>query len=331
MNRIIVLIISLFMLFMAGCSSIEVQSESRVNEEEKSSIVTTFYPVEEITKNIVGDLSNVNVIVKAGVEPHSFEPTLPQVVEFSKADVFVKMGGFFKHIEEEIVEANKNIKVIDPTHNLELIKGEEHEHHEHHHEKEEEHEEGHKEHEEHEESHEEHENHEESEYDPHIWLSVKNMKIMTNEISNQLIEIYPQNKELYEENAKSYLEKLDVLEKEYFNKLTSCRNDKIVVNHKAFGYLAHEYNFEQISVAGFSPETQPTPSTIKKVIDEAKEHNLSYVFSEGQIDSKVADTIAKDISGKVLELNPLKMNDGEDYFSIMRTNLENLAVGLNCE
>ena len=156
------------------------------------------------------------------------------------------------------------------------------------------------------------------------------MKVMTNEVLENLISLYPQNEEFYTNNANLYLEKLEKLEDEYNTKLMNCENSKAIVNHRAFGYLAEEYNFEQVSVAGFSPESEPTPKTIQSVIDEAKEHNLSYVFSEGQIDSKTAETIANDIGGEVLELNPIKMSNDEDYFSIMKQNLNSLEIGLNC-
>ena len=357
MNNIIKLMAFIVLVvFITGCTTSNVEENYTGTEsnlvEEKPTILTTFYPVEEITKAIVLDTSNVEVLVGAGVEPHSYEPTPSQILSFSKADVFVTMGGMFEHLEKEIVDTNSNIFIIESSHDVKLIKGEEHDdHHDEHHEEEgheedhhedehhedEHHEEEHDEHEGHEDEHHEEEGHEDDhhdhnhgEYDPHIWLLVNNMKVMTNEVLENLISLYPQNEEFYTNNANLYLEKLEKLEDEYNTKLMNCENSKAIVNHRAFGYLAEEYNFEQVSVAGFSPESEPTPKTIQSVIDEAKEHNLSYVFSEGQIDSKTAETIANDIGGEVLELNPIKMSNDEDYFSIMKQNLNSLEIGLNC-
>ena len=342
MNNIIKLMAFIVLVvFITGCTTSNVEENYTGTEsnlvEEKPTILTTFYPVEEITKAIVLDTSNVEVLVGAGVEPHSYEPTPSQILSFSKADVFVTMGGMFEHLEKEIVDTNSNIFIIESSHDVKLIKGEEHddhsdEHHEEGHHEDEHHEEDHheEEHDEHEGHEDEHHDHNHGEYDPHTWLLVNNMKVMTNEVLENLISLYPQNEEFYTNNANLYLEKLEKLEDEYNTKLMNCENSKAIVNHRAFGYLAEEYNFEQVSVAGFSPESEPTPKTIQSVIDEAKEHNLSYVFSEGQIDSKTAETIANDIGGEVLELNPIKMSNDEDYFSIMKQNLNSLEIGLNC-
>lgn len=302
----------------------EIEEDDRVSFESKPTITTTFYPLQEITQAIVKDRANVDVIVDLGVDPHSFEPTPKQLVGLSNSQLYIGMGGIFESIEEEVLEANEDILSFDAAHDAITIKPEEHDHHdEHGHE-------SHEEEEEHEDSHDEH-NHGEFDYDPHIWLSIENMKIMTNEILEQLIVLSPENEAEFRVNAQMYLDELTTLENEFTNKLATCEHDVAIVNHKAFGYLAKAYGFEQVSIAGFSPESEPTPQTLQKIIDEAKEHNLTYVFSEGQLDAKVAQTIAQDIGGEVLELNPLKMSDNETYFSIMRNNLDNLALGLNCQ
>lgn len=304
----------------------EISSEDSITFDSNSVITTTFFPIQEITQAIVADKAQVNLIVGLGIDPHSFEPTARQLVELSNSELYIGLGGMFESIEEEVLEANENILSFDAAHDVIKVKPTEG-NHDHHEEESDEHndEEKHEE-----ESHNDEHGHENLDYDPHVWLSIKNMKIMTNEILENLIILSPEHEEEFKANAQTYLNELSVLEEEYNQKLTSCNQDVIIVNHKAFGYLAEEYNFEQISIAGFSPESEPTPQTLQKVIDEANEHELSYIFSEGQLDSKVAETIAKDIGGEVLELNPLKNSEEETYSSIMRENLNNLAIGLEC-
>lgn len=176
----------------------------------------------------------------------------------------------------------------------------------------------------------EHGHEEHGDYDPHVWLSIENMIIMTNNIEKELSTLYPKNSEMYKANAKAYIEKLEALEKEYETTLSNCQKDKIIVNHKSFGYIGHEYGFEQIGISGISPESEPTPKAIANVIETANENNLKYIFAEGQLDPKTVETIAKDIEGEVLTLKPIVMNENEDYFSIMKENLKNLAIGLEC-
>lgn len=327
MKKVHFILMILSLLLIAGCST-------QVASEDKQGIITTFYPVEEITKAVVGDLETVEVIVPHGVDPHSYEPSVRDLTSYSSAKVFVTMEGFFGSIEEEIIEANDHLLVIKAIHDLELIEAGEDHHDDHGYEEEEHaHEEGedHAHEEDHDDDHGADDHHDHGDYDPHVWLSIHNMEKMTEEITEKLSEIYPEHQEQFEANAQVYLEQLEVLEEEFTTTLASCTYDKALVNHKAFGYLAHEYGFEQISVAGFSPESEPTPATIQRVIDEAEEHGLQYVFSEGQIDPKVAQTIAAEIGGEVLELNPVKMTAGQDYFSLMRGNLQSLSTGLDCQ
>lgn len=173
--------------------------------------------------------------------------------------------------------------------------------------------------------------HDHGEYDPHTWLSIENMIAMTQTIEEGLSQQFPQNSEQFSQNAQEYISQLENLKQRYDTTLNSCENDVIIVNHKAFGYLAQEYGFEQVSVAGFNPESEPSPRTIQNVIDTARENDVKYIFSEGQFDRRVAETIAQDIGGEVLELNPILRERHESYFDLMEENLEQLAIGLECE
>ena len=310
------------MLF-SGCTTAEIPPTFSQGNSTKPTIVTTFYPTYEITKAIIGDTADVKIVIPPRSEPHSFEPTPSQIVALSKSQVFITMGGMFEHIERSLIIANSNIKVVDATHDIKLIRAEEHDdsHDEKEGDDEHEHEEEHSDDEEHQ--------HEHGEYDPHVWLSIKNMEIMAEEIAKQLIKVYPENSQIYSKNLNNYIKNLKKLEEEYNLRLSNCRKNKIIVSHKAFGYLARNYNFEQISIAQMSPDDKPTPKAIKEVIDEAKKHNISYIFRE-RGEKKISQSIADEIGAEVLDLNPIKLNDDETYFSIMRGNLEQLAKGLEC-
>lgn len=309
-----------FLTLFMGCSS----TTNNYNLNNKSTIVTTFYPVEEITKNIVGNNFNVEVLIPLGIDPHSFEPRVKSIVELSKAGYFVTMGGMFAPIENKIIDANPSIKVIDSTKNINLLMKK---------------------------------NEEDvelkefnkgvidksnyklvlnnnlsdfSDFDPHIWLSIDNMIIMTNNIKDSLIIQFPQYTQEFEKNADNYIKSLNKLKLDFDNGLDSCNLNKVLVNHKAFGYLGYDYGFSQISVSGFTSESEPSPSTIKDVIDTAKKDNIKYVFVEDQLDSKVTKTIASDIGGEIFTLDVIKMNSSQSYTSLMEDNLKNLRIALDC-
>ena len=306
-NKINLLLISIIILLFTGCTSNTLNNSTTTNNlNQKPTIVTTFYPIHEITKQITQNTANVKILIPSGTEPHSFEPTPKQIIELSNSDIFITMGGMFHKIEEKITQSNTKIKIIQSTKTIEQKEPEHTEH-----------------------SQENH-NQENIEFDPHIWLSIQNMKKMTNQISEELIKTYPQNKELYKTNTQNYLQKLEQLENKYKTQLNSCKKHTILVNHKAFSYLAHEYNFTQLSISGFNPESEPSPKTLKKVIDTAKQNNLKYIFSEGQMDPKVSKTLATEIGGQILELNPILKNEN-NYIEQMENNLKNLKTGLECK
>ena len=93
----------------------------------------------------------------------------------------------------------------------------------------------------------------------------------------------------------------------------------MLVSHNAFSYLARDYGFEIVGLSGLSPEAEPTPQQIKALVDEAREHDLKYVFYEEFVDPRVSAAIASEVGAEVLELNPLEgTNDPEaTYFSMM--------------
>ena len=304
MKKILILSILGFLTLFVGCSS--TVNNSDLNN--KITIVTTFYPVEEITKNIVGDNYNIEVLIPLGVDPPDFDPKVKSITDLSKANYFVTMGGMFAPIENKIINANHNIKVIDSTKNINLLM----------------------------------KNNKLvlnnkdnnlsvlSDYDPHIWLSIDNMIIMTHNIKSNLISQFPEHAQEFKSNADNYIKNLNKLKLEFNNGMNNCKLNKILLNHKAFGYLGHTYGFSQISIAGFTPESEPTPKMIKNVIDTAKKNNIKYVFVEDQLDSKVTKTIADDIGGKIFTLSVIKMNSNQSYTSLMEDNLKNLKIALDC-
>ncbi len=298
-------IISIFViftiLFISACTNNlnESQENKNINTNlnDKKIIVTTFFPIEEITKEIVKDLFEVKVLVPINSEPHSYEPTARDIQELSNSDVFIIMGGIFATIEDKIIYSNKNLKIINSTNDNmfeNLI-----------------------------------ENNSDN-IDPHIWLSIDNMIEMTKKIELDLSLIYPEQEDFFKKNSANYIKKLEELNYEFKENLSDCKKNKILTSHKAFGYISRKYGFEQITLTGFSPEIEPTPNTIINLIQTARNNNLSYIYSEIQLDSKVINTIANDVNLKILKLNAVKSEMNQTYISIQKENLRNLIIGLEC-
>lgn len=173
--------------------------------------------------------------------------------------------------------------------------------------------------------------------DPHIWLDPILAKKEAQVISRAIISTDPANKDTYESNTKALQDRLDKLNLQYQAGLADCQNRDIITSHAAFGYVAARYNLNQVSIAGLSPDEEPSTQTLTKIADFARKNNVKYIFFESLVSPKLSQTIASEIGAKTLVLNPLEglsdddIKSGRDYFSVMQDNLKNLQVALQCQ
>ena len=303
MNAILMISISLVVLLTI--SMFAFGTEINNDKNEKLTLAATFWPVYDLARAVVGDKGSVYSLVPSGVEPHDYEPSSGDIQKLNNADIFVTLGIEFEEFEEDLVNSvNPNVKVVPAGSGISLIKlSDEHED-EHHH----------------------------SGEDPHIWLSPRNAQLMAQNIMNGLVSSDSSNVEYYEQTGKKLIEDLKMLDEEFEIGLSFCEKDVILVNHNAFSYLARDYGFTTIEISGLEPEAEPTPQQLAELIEEAEEHNLKYVFYEELVDSRIAETIANEVGAQTLELNPLEgtSDSSATYLSLMRKNLANLKIALEC-
>ena len=172
--------------------------------------------------------------------------------------------------------------------------------------------------------------------DPHFWLdpviALKEVEI----IASALSASDPSGVDTYKRNAAAYAQKLVALDTIYKEKLATCATREIFTSHAAFAYLAARYNLIQSSIAGLSPDSEPSARQLAGLADSATAKNIKYIFFETLASPKLADTLAQATGAKTLVLNPLEgltaddVKSGRDYISVMEDNLANLALALNC-
>lgn len=292
-------------LFMGCSKGIEEKSHQKKGDLD---IVTTFYPVYEFTKQIVGQEGNVSLLVPAGSEPHDYEPSAKDMAHIQDADVFVYHD---ENMEMWVPKAQKSWKegspnVIQGTKNMILLPGDDS--HDHDHEKEEHH----------------------HELDPHTWLAPSLAIKEVESIRDQLIQEYPEKKQAFNSNAQAYLTELKQLDKRYKDRLGQAKERTFVTQHAAFGYLALEYNLVQEPIAGLSPEKEPTAAKLAELKDFIEEHDISHIYFEENVNAKIAKTLADETKVALAVLNPLeslsqeKIDNGENYVSVMEDNLVSL-------
>lgn len=308
-------------------------AESKSEETKKLSIVTTIFPAYDWVKQVVGDNKNVEIsfLIDKGVDLHSYQASAADIAKITDSDLFVYVGGESDDWAEDIIKENPNLKYINMVDSIgeaalaeELVEGMQDEE-EHDHEGEEHaHEEGEHAHEEG-----EHEDGEE-EIDEHVWLSIKNAETIVSAIEAKLAEIDPDNKAEYEKNANDYLAKLDELDKEYKDTLSSIQNKTIIVGDRfPFRYLVNEYGINYYAAfKGCDAGSEASFETVKFLANKMDELNMSDIFiidgSKGDLAKTIVDN-TKDKNAKVLVLDSMqstKSSDNASYLDIMKKNLE---------
>ena len=145
------------------------------------------------------------------------------------------------------------------------------------------------------------------------------------------------NAEIYENNTRSYLEKLDELHRKYTTGLASCQHYTLVTFHSAFEYLGARYGLESVSVAGLTHTSDVSTTDIINLVDFVKDNDVQYVFTESFVDTRSLEAIAEEAGVDILELSPIEnitkeeSESGVTYIDKMNENLDALRTGLNCQ
>lgn len=305
MKQIVKSVLSIVLIFFAICSILI----NKVSAADKPKILTTFYPVYFMTQSIVGDNAEVAMLLPNNQDVHSYELSGRDAVMVQESDLFVyqddEMEIFVRDLTS-IVDPTKT-RLVESTKGLKLLEGEEKAHQE------------------------EHGGDHQHEIDPHTWLDPMLYAQQSENILKALVEIDPDNAEKYEENYNVLLEELKLLDKDYQEQLKKLSNRTIVVQHGAFAYLANAYGLDQLAIAGLSSEQEPSAQQLGEMQKLIAEKDISVIYVDPALDSKIADTVASAAQVDLLPLRTLEIvteeerQAGEDYFSIMRSNLDQLT------
>lgn len=317
-------------------------------EEKKIEIVTTIFPEYDWVREIVGD-ANPNVhltLLQDGVDLHSYQPSVADILKIASSDLFLYVGGESDEWVDEVLEQNPNEgrKVIDLMETLgeavkteEMVEGMQAEEHHHHFGDEDDHD---HEDEEHDHDHDDHDHdhgEEEEEYDEHVWLSLKNAKVLVSAIADAVIAADGDHAEQYRANRDAYLEKLSALDEEYAKAASEKNYDTILFADRfPFRYLMDDYEIRYYAAFnGCAAETEASFETIRFLADKVNELRLPAVCMIENSDGKIADTViaaTKDKDQEKVVMNSLqsvsKKDQGLTYLEVMQENLKGFRKAL---
>ena len=269
------------------------------------------------------DTLNIQILGQAGRDLHSYEPTAADLVSLYGADLFVCLGASAEPWAEGALTAvNAKDQVVfdmmEACHGRLLSVGHDgdacevepgHDH--------------------------EHTHHEDEAYDEHIWMSLKNMMLLTSALSAQLQAMVPHAETLIKENEASYLEKLSALDHAYAQTVAGGQRTQVMIaDRNPFAYLMHDYGITcHAAFPGCSSETEASFATQTRLLETVKGQKLPYVLQTEGGESAIAATVAQATGAGVLTLHACQVMTEKQwadvsYLSIMESNLENLKKAL---
>jgi zinc transport system substrate-binding protein len=287
-------LITLFLLTTAG---ITLYSTNIPEAPTKLTVVATFYPLYYFTQQITGGNATVAMLIPDNVEPHTWEPTVTDIITVSNAQVFVYNGAGFEPWVNDVLSSvqNKNLIVVDTSTNMNLTP-------------------------------------EQGTMDPHFWLDPLRAKIQLMTIAKGLVQADPSHAATYNQNAALLASRLDALDHEYRTGLQNRTKNDIITTHEGFDYLAQRYGFVAHAAIGISADAQPSTQDMARLVELIKDLNLHYVFVEPIFSDVYMNTIAQETGAKILILDGIHGRTGVhahmDYFQIMEGNLQSLRIGL---
>jgi len=291
---------------LTACGGDAPDTTTADRDADPLAIVAGFYPLAFATQWVGGDRVAVTNLTAAGVEPHDLELTARDTAAVADADLVVLLGGFSPALDDAAESvAGDHVFDVAPAARLD-----DHDHAD------------------------DHDDHDHAGGDPHFWLDPTRLADVAEALAARLGALAPDDAATFTANAAALGEALTALDAEYTTTLAECTSRDLVTSHTAFGYLADRYGFEQVGIAGVSPDQEPSPAAMTAVTDFVREHGVTTIYTETLVDPAIADTIAAETGAATAVLDPLEglteASAGDDYLAVMRANLATLAAGQGC-
>lgn len=325
MKRFLAVLLALTLAVgLCGCADRQKAEDGRLQ------VVCSVFPYYDFARQIGGDDVDVTLLVAAGKETHSFEPTPLDVITLSQADVFLYNGGESETWVDDILSAaGENIAVTLPLMPQvsalaeEWAEGMEGGHDDH------DHDDDH--------DHEEHDHDSDDiEYDEHVWTSPVLAKALCQAICDALCQADPAHQERYQARLKDYLAQLDQLDAA-FREVVEAGHRRLLVFGDRFPllYFCKKYDLDyRAAFHGCASDTEPSLATLKYLIDKVKDEEIPVVYTIELSSRKVANAIAEATGAKVLTFHSCQtvsraeFDGGATYLSLMEQNVEALREGL---
>jgi zinc transport system substrate-binding protein len=248
-------------------------------------VFVSILPQKQFVERVGGDMVNVQVMVLPGQSPATYDPTPQQMVAFSHADAYFRVGAPFESTWiPRLLRMHPGVRVFDTRAGIALLpmgRG--------------------------------------GEMDPHIWVSPPLVKQQAANIRDALTELRPAERVRFESGYERYAAELDALDDEVRRLLAPKTERSFMVFHPAWGYFARAYGLQQVAVEVEGKE--PNTRTLARLIEQARTDRVRVIFVQKQFSRAAAQAVARAIGAEVVELDPL----AEDFVANTRATAQALA------
>ena len=313
------------LLALVLAASLTACGQPPLPEDGKTQVVCTLFPYYDFARQIGGDDVDVTLVVPAGRETHSFEPTPMDVIRISQADVFIYNGGESEQWVADILDAAGEdipcvLSMMDAAelHEEELVEGMQggasaHDHHDH------------------------DEAEEEIEYDEHIWTSPVTAMALCRAITDGLCQADPDHADSFRARLADYLAALETLDGTFRQIVAEGSRDLLVFGDRfPLLYFCREYGLDyRAAFHGCAGDTEPSLATLKYLIDLVNEQHIPVVYTIELSSRKVAKAIAETTGAQVrtfhscLTVSRAEFDAGVTYLQLMEANADVLRGGLS--
>lgn len=297
---------------------------------EKKSIVCTSFPGYDWVRSILGERMsdwNVRLLQNKGTDSHSWQPSFADIAAIETADIFVYNGGesdawVSKALKNVINPAQASVNLMDRLGGRakaeEIVEGMQTE----------------------DRYDGECRSDGETEYDEHIWLSLRNAMMLADILTEVIVQADSDNEALYNANNNMYKQRIAELDREYEAAVSAAPHKTVIFGDRfPFRYMTDDYGLQYYAAfAGCSAESEASFDTVIFLARKIDDLGLRIILTIDKSDKKLAKTIAANTKTKkirILEMDSLQsvtlkdIKKGKTYLSAMKNNLEMLKQALN--
>ena len=266
------------LLFVALAAMVTGMCSCRRASAEKPSVVVSIPPQRYLMEAIVGNKVQVSCLLSDDSNPETYEPDMQVMLSVERSDAYFIVGtiGYELAIMPKLQSNNPDLPIINTSEGIQFL-----------------------------DSHDA----DEGNVDPHVWVSVRNTKIIAKNMYAHLVKLYPKWQKYFTKRYQALQKSLDEMDRNFTSRLQQAQHSSFLVWHPTFSYFARDYQLKQIAL---DDGKEPTVTALRNRLDLARKSGAEVLFLQPQIDGRQAATLLRDLNVEKITINPLSMKWNEE-------------------